>query len=395
MSPLEINLSNEQWLKAPELVKLMGILNKDADNARIVGGAVRDSLLNLYGNYNKNIVDIDIATKTLPSENIALLETAQIKVIPTGIKHGTITAVLAGKPYEITTLRRDVLNDGRWADVEYTVDWLKDATRRDFTINALYLKLDGTIYDPLDGISDILTPCVRFIGDGNKRIKEDALRILRFFRFTSQINDAQIDQKGLKACGDLKHMIKKLSGERIWQELHKILSSQGVAEVLRVMAGENILNEILPDHQPLDQLMNYIDLERQHKRVDIIGRLSCLLTRDEMAVKTMATALKLSNIQTKLLLKYAKIHDVFSIEKIDLRKSLYNYGRNVVIHNLCRDANLSIETLKYIENYQIPVFPIGGRDLEAKGWQRGREIGIELNKLEQIWIDSDFKTLEI
>ncbi|HRW29901.1 MAG TPA: hypothetical protein P5227_07890, partial [Emcibacteraceae bacterium] len=204
MNNVPLNIAGEKWLEDETLVRLMTVLNQEELSARIVGGAVRDALFNIFWKRERKIGDIDIASRYTPEKNKKILEKAGITVIPTGLKHGTITARLNGKNFEITTLRRDVSTNGRHAEVEFTDDWQKDARRRDFTINALYLDIDGTVHDPLGGFRDIKRGRVRFIGDARERIKEDGLRILRFFRFSSNFDVGGVDEAGMLACVERK-----------------------------------------------------------------------------------------------------------------------------------------------------------------------------------------------
>lgn len=391
MNTVPLNLGDAKWLKAPELRALMSVLNEYPGEARIVGGAVRDALLNIFWQKKRNVGDVDIASTLTPEENMKRLERAGIKVIPTGLKHGTVTAVIDKKHFEITTLRRDVSTDGRHAEVEYTDDWTEDAKRRDFTINALYLDMDGKVYDPLDGFKDLKAVRVSFIGDANKRIEEDALRILRFFRFSADIEVGGVDEAGMLACAENKSLIGNLSGERIWQEFQKILQSKRVSQAIPVLATIGILREILPDVKPYDQFLKYVKLEKKLKRRDVIGRLSCLLPYDEAIIKKTAKQLKLSNNDRDLLLKYGEDYPKHDLEIKSLRKVIYKFGKDVVIHNLTRRGDLDPKTLAYIKDYDIPEMPFRGQDLLDQGWPAGREVGAELKRLEQDWIEKDFR----
>ncbi len=395
---LNINLSHQQWLKSPHLIHLMDVLNQNGVNAKIVGGAVRDALFNHFSDdmseLQREINDIDIAVKLAPEMTMDLLHKANIKVIATGIKYGTVTAILKGKPYQITTLRRDVDHDGRWANVAFTGDWLEDAQRRDFTINGLYLNMDGSIDDPLGGLDDIKNKRVRFIGEPQQRIREDALRILRFLRFNSQIDVGEIDNEGLLACLALKDMINILSGERIWQEFRKILGSDNQGEIIKLMDQNGLLKIIIPQHQPLDQLMNFLKQENKFGLCDVIGRLSCLLPHAPVIINTVADDLKLSNGQTKTLNHYCATEGDFSIAETNIRKLLYQYGKKIVIHKLCRAGTLTETLLAYIKVYKIPQFPLSGKDMLARGVKEGREMGAELKRLETNWIESDFTEVE-
>lgn len=391
MNSVPLNIGAADWLNNDALVKVMSVLNEGDGIARIVGGTVRDALLNIYWNRSKKIGDLDIASTLSPDENMTRLEKEGIKVIPTGLKHGTITAVVGKKHFEITTLRRDIETDGRHAVVEYTDDWVEDANRRDFTINALYLDLDGTVHDPLGGFDDLKAAKVRFIGDARERIKEDALRILRFFRFSSDIEVGGVDESGMLACVELKEMIGGLSGERIWQELKRILKSKRVMQVIPVLASIGILREILPNYEGYDLLLKFVKLEKKLNRKDPVSRLSCLLPEDENKIHETARALKLSNKERDKLLAFAVPYHKHNLTAKSLRKVLYKFGKDVVIFNLIASGEMDQKTISFIENYEIPEMPIKGADLIAEGWNAGPEMGAELKRREEQWIENDFE----
>src|SRR6201996_6519457 len=222
---------------------------------KFVGGAVRNALL------NKPVADIDIATPLLPDDVVARLKKAGLGAVPTGIEHGTVTAVVNGKPLEITTLRRDVSTDGRRATVAFTTDWAEDAQRRDFTMNALYADADGEILDTVGGIADLQAGHVRFVGDPITRIKEDYLRILRLFRFHAWYGKGELDDAALKASAAEKAGLAQLSGERIQKEMLKLLAAENPAPVLRVMAASGILGEILPGDLNIARLERLVTID--------------------------------------------------------------------------------------------------------------------------------------
>ncbi len=394
MNGVLLNIGDSKWLRKPELLAVMSVLNEHPGEARIVGGAVRDALLNIFWQNKRKIGDIDIASTLRPEENMKRLERAGIKVIPTGLDHGTITAVIDKKHFEITTLRRDVSTDGRHALVEYTDNWIEDAKRRDFTINAFYVDINGVVFDPLDGFKDLKAAKVRFIGDARERIREDALRILRFFRFSSDIEVGGVDEAGMLACVELKNMIKDLSGERVWQEFGKILLSKRVMQAVPILSTIGILREIIPDAVPYDTFLKYVKLEKKLKRKDVLGRLSCLLPRDNDVIQETARRLRLSNKDRDMLLSFAEEYHKHDLRAKTLRKVLYLRGKDVVIHNLIRQGVLDPKTLYYINDYEIPKMPFRGQDLIAEGWPAGRDVGIELKRLEQDWIENDFSLPE-
>lgn len=394
MNKLQLDIGSITWLEDTDLKKIMSVLNSDGEHAKIVGGAVRDTLMNHFRNKDNPIGDIDIACSLAPEENLALLEAAGIKVIPTGLKYGTVTAVINKKPYEITTLRHDISTDGRHAVVEFSNDWLGDAKRRDFTINALYMDIDGAIYDPLNAIEDVKVGKVRFIGDVSIRIGEDGLRILRFFRFSSQFDMGGIDEAGMLACVDLRDMIDNLSGERIWQEFEKILLSKRAMHVIPVLSSIGIIIKIIGDFKKCDRFLIYTKQEKNLKLQNVIGRLSCLLPNDKNKIEKSALHLRLSNKQTEQLVKYASGYPEHDLKPKTLRKVIYQYGKDVVIHNLICNEVLDQKTLIFINDYKIPIFPVSGQDLINEGWKAGPELGEELKRLEKKWIDADFKVRE-
>lgn len=390
MTKKQLNISSEKWLKGKEFRKVMNALGADDDFARVVGGAVRDALLNIFWDKKRNIGDIDIASKLTPEENMERLTIAGIKVVPTGVKHGTVMAVIGKKCFEITTLRKDLETDGRHAEVEFTDDWVEDAKRRDFTINALYLDMHGNVYDPLGGLPDLKAARVRFIGEAKERIKEDGLRILRLFRFSSELSLSGIDEDGLLASIELKAMIPNLSGERIWQELSKIITSKRAMQVVPVLNAIGLLHEILPFAVAQDAFLKYAKLEKKFSLKDPVGRLSLLLPGDEKSIIEASSHLRLSNRERDSLLAFSKEYPKHNLTNMTLRRVIYQYGKEVVIHNLLKSGDLDAKTLYYINDYQIPKMPYSGKDLIAEGWEAGRGMGAELKRREQVWIDADF-----
>ena len=370
------------------LVRLLSILNGAGGICRMVGGCVRDALL------GRDIMDVDLACNLLPEEISTRLGNAGVKVIPTGLKHGTITAFIERNTYEVTTLRRDVETDGRHAKVAFTDDWLEDARRRDFTFNALYLDGDGGLYDPCGGLKDLAARRVRFIGDADRRITEDALRILRFFRFAAQIGQGELDPAGLEACVRNKHLIDHLSGERLAQELFKTLAAENLLPIIKVMAESGILRNILPDFGGLDHFTAFVRLERKLGRCDILGRLSSLIGNRGAST---SRHLKLSNKQANILKRYGAQDFEISphMNKPDMRRIIYSFGREVFIFSLLKKwAETEIKDgpalLNYAEQWPIPDFPLHGRDLIKAGLTAGPELGEILKKLETEWIASDF-----
>ena len=391
MNNFKLNLNEHGWLQDRELQQIMILLNQNGDNARIVGGAVRNALLNNLHNHNRKITDIDIASKLLPKENTDILEKAGIKVIPTGLKHGTVTAVLNEIFFEITTLRRDISMDGRHAVVEFSKDWTEDAKRRDFTINALYLGLDGTVYDPLGGYADIKASRVVFIGDADKRIREDALRILRFYRFSSDLSISAIDEDGMLATIKHKFLLETLSGERVHYELKKIITSERASHIIPLLAEIGLLQVILPQYQCYNSFIRYVKLENLFTLNNVMGRFFCLVPSEHKTIIEISRKLKLSNKEKNQLISYSKPYKITDLSQKNIRRELYYFGKNIVIHNLIYLNLLNVKTLKYINGYLIPKVPFSGKDLVKEGWLEGRDMGDELKRREKIWVENDFK----
>ncbi len=378
-----------------DVQKLFKALGRD--RVRFVGGVVRNVLLGVP------IGDIDLATTLLPDQVIQKLTAAKIKFVPTGIDHGTVTAVIGGVGYEITTLRRDVETDGRRAVVAFTEDWAEDAARRDFTINALYADLDGNIYDPLgQGLADIEKRKVRFVGDEETRIQEDYLRILRFFRFHSAYGKGAPDQKGLAASAKFAPQIKTLSRERITQEFTKILMGQSPQKILKVMQDHKILPDILGENFDPDRIGLELKIEKILSDVDkdvfFCVRLFIALGLSFKENGKYSNQLILNKKQLSILNDLVKIKiDTKRLQSQEMMKLLYFYSWNSVVAALILSAiieNISPavfkKTWEIFKDTKRPVFPISGKDLLALGYSQGIEMGKKLKALEKKWINSEF-----
>ncbi|HUD52423.1 CCA tRNA nucleotidyltransferase, partial [Parvibaculum sp.] len=284
-------LAKASWLNETDTRAVMAALQADGGKARFVGGSVRNALL------GEPVLDIDIATNETPERASALLSAKGIKVVPTGIAHGTVTAVTPTRHFEITTLRVDVKSHGRHADVAFTEDWQADAERRDFTMNALYADADGTVHDPLgEGRADLKARRVRFIGEPEARIREDYLRILRFFRIHAWYGKGEPDAAGLKACAELRDGLRQLSGERVRDELLKTAAADNAGTAFRQMAAAGILSVVLPEASRLDRFEKLVDIEaNQLFTSDAVLRLASMLDLDEQGVAALAERLRLSN----------------------------------------------------------------------------------------------------
>jgi len=379
------SLAGQAWLQDRRLQAVLAILNADGGEARIAGGAVRNSLLGLP------VADVDIATTLSPQEVTRRATAAGFAAHPTGIDHGTVTVVAHRIPFEITTLRRDVSTDGRRAIVAFTSDWVEDASRRDFTINAMYCDSDGKIFDYTEGYPDILKRKVRFVGTPSRRIREDYLRILRFFRFHAHYGKGAPDADGLAACTRLRKGITSLSAERVRQELMKLLVAPRAVDVLKVMAKSRILGLIFgaepaPDWRALGRLPP-----------DAILRLS-LLAPDPTGLQER---LRLSNEEARRLRSIAEAPFVTpDFRPAERHRILYHIGvgawRDAATLAWAR-SRASAEDLAWRElislpdQWPVPKFPLTGRDLQAAGMSPGPALGEALRKLEDWWIASDFK----
>lgn len=378
------------WLEQASSQRVIAALEaKRPDCARFVGGCVRNTLM------RREVDDIDIATQLTPDEVLEALAAAGIRAEPTGIEHGTITAIEDHIPFEITSLRRDVETDGRRAVVAFTTEWAEDAQRRDFRLNAIYAGPDGTLYDPTNGgLADAATGKVIFIGDGDQRLKEDYLRILRFFRFNAWYG-AGIDQEGLAACQRQAIGLRKIAVERIWREMHKLLRAPKLDQTIAAMDTSGVLDEILPrrrDGTASDHILQLQMLEAASgTKPDAYLRLMALLPREPSLVGQMADHLRLPNDDKARLLAWASpdISETNFVDDKAVRASLYQHGRQTLmdwaIYKL--DSNLA-ERLQTAE--EPKQFPIQGRDLLQLGLKPGPEVGKILRALEADWIKGDF-----
>ena len=386
---MKIDSSKHSWMTAPETLAVLAALG----DARFVGGAVRNALL------GEVVSDIDIAVPLEPEESSRRLEAAGIKVVPTGIAHGTVTAVKHGKVFEVTSLRRDVETDGRRAVVAYTADWKADAARRDFTINALYAAGDGEIFDYHGGIQDLIAGRVRFVGDAAMRIAEDYLRILRLFRFHAWYGKGEIDAEALRASAEARTQLAKLSGERVAKEILRLLECANPVPVLRVMAAAAILPEILPGALNVARLEHLVHIDAENLFApDPLLRLAALLPNAEAALG-VGERLKLSNAARERLEDLAGEGISGHPSANDVHKLLYRLGATRFKDRVLlawaagpRGGNAMgwRMLLKMAESWQSPHFPIGGADVIAAGVPEGPEVGKVLAALEGWWMDQDF-----
>ena len=393
---MRLDPARESWMTAAETRAVTGALMRDAGEARFVGGVVRNALL------HRPVSDVDLATPLLPQDVMQRLEAAGIGAVPTGIEHGTVTAIANGKTFEITTLRRDVSTDGRRATVDFGTEWKEDAARRDFTMNALYATLEGEVFDYFGGLADLQAGRVRFVGDPATRICEDYLRILRLFRFHAWYGRGEIDAAALQAAAAQKSGLAILSGERIQKEMLKVLEAENPSPVLRIMAAAGILVEIMAGDPNLRRLENLVQIDRENFfDPDSLLRLAAMLSEDREVTATFSDRLKLSNAARERLRDLAspeeKIVSYLSIREV--RKLLYRLGtqrfKDCARLRWAEDPKYSNAVqwralLAMADAWQRPVFPITGGDVMAAGVAQGPLVGRILAEVEEWWIDSDF-----
>ena len=386
------------WLQASELQPLLQILDHPAGTTRFVGGCVRDWLMELPPNH-----DIDLATQLTPEQVTTVAEGAGFVVIPTGLAHGTVT-ILVGKAKaggwraEITTLRRDSQTDGRHAKVSWLDSWSEDASRRDFTMNAIYCTREGQLFDPLGGIDDLQGGLVRFIGRAEDRIAEDHLRLLRYFRFLAWFGRVPPLSRELQACKDSKSVLGKLSPERIWGEFKKLLVAPEPCAVLVIMLSEGILSGVLPEVKlgAVAVLARLIEMEeRLDSAPSARRRLQALLPPN--AGDSLATRLKFSRIDHRFMVDCDTMAAEFGELMLNPSHYLRRFGRERVqdaclvhmaradIHSDRLNPAQILRMTERIRDWQEPVFPIGGEDLLAQGFTEGKAIGHYLQQVEIWW----------
>lgn len=398
-------ISPQSWLSSPEVDHVFTALQSTGGTARFVGGCVRDALA------NRPVHDIDIATTTLPDQSRKLLEDTGARVIPTGIDHGTVTAIINDQSFEITTLREDVATDGRHATVAFTTNWYADAMRRDFTINAMSATQTGAVYDPYDGISDLAHGRIRFIGRPAERIAEDYLRILRFFRFYATHGKPPADSDGMTACRLAADKIGTLSAERIRDEMMKILGTPGLADTVLLMRGESILEHVLPEAGEVGRLRALVWLTTRAIRLDGIRHdpllnLAALLSADEEGSTGRAVAERwnMSGAQRARLTALTMPLDTDPLApRNDLTKYLYEHGADITrgraLLAWADEVGLKgrlpaertaawISLLGMTGNQTRPAFPLSGRDIIDQGIGSGPEVGVILRKTEDWWAEN-------
>jgi poly(A) polymerase len=399
------SVAHQDWFKQAGLKQVMELLNGNGGEARVVGGAVRNALMDM------EISDVDIATTLTPDEVIARAKAASVKFVPTGYDHGTITLIVGGEPFEVTTLRQDIETDGRHAQVRFGKDWSEDAKRRDLTINALYVDVNGDVVDLVDGMKDIETRTVRFIGDATTRIAEDHLRILRFFRFFAFYGSGRPDADGLRASARAKDSISSLSAERVWSEMKKLLSAPDPSRALLWMRQAGVLNVVLPETEKwgIDAIHSLVETEKLLGwDVDPLLRLAAIIPPDAERVKELAKRLRLSRKEELYLRAWTEVSAIDSaIAGTVLDRLIYREGKDGVVlwlklalasarashdgssETIVKVAGFS-NLLARAEKFEAPSMPVSGADVIATGVQPGPEVGRVLSLVEDKWVNSNF-----
>jgi poly(A) polymerase len=389
MKPLaELLLPAADWLNSPALKRVVAALTDGDNRPRLVGGAVRDCLLGLA------VADIDLATPIQPKDVIKRLEQSGIKAVPTGIDHGTVTAVAGGQNIEITTLRRDVSTDGRRATIAFSGDWREDAARRDFTINALYADpISREIFDYFGGLQDLQSHHLRFIGNAAERIAEDHLRILRYFRFLARFGVTEVDAEAIAACSGAANNLMALSRERIASELMKIVTTADPTFAVSLMVDGGIFAPFLPelDGDANARLSKLIAREHEFGvTATPTARLIAILPTDPLAVDKIAMRLKLSNRmrgELAILLRWTS-----PPAPDNIRSFAYFSDRNAAYDAallFSSDADIS-ECIARLANWQVPQFAFKGGELIQRGLTAGPVVAKTLRTIEKKWVEAEF-----
>jgi poly(A) polymerase len=389
------SLKDAAWLQQAEIKRVFAALAGPGIETRAVGGAVRNTLLGLP------VAEVDLATTALPEKVIALARGADLKAVPTGIEHGTVTVVANGIPFEVTTLRRDVETFGRHATVAFTEDWQDDARRRDFTLNALYAGSDGELFDPLGGYADLAAGRVRFIGDAEARIKEDYLRILRFFRFNAYYGKGPLDVTGLAACVQLRAGLDQLSAERVAGELRKLLVAPQAVRAVEALFDYGLLTQLLGG---VPRLLRFERLVAAEEALglppDAALRLAALAVFVKEDAERLGARLRLSNNELAVLLLGADDHLSGELpDEAAAKRALYRLGPcSFEAHVLLASADAGIppedqawrQALRLADRWDVPEFPLRGPDIMVLGEAKGPAIGEILRQVEAEWVAGGF-----
>jgi poly(A) polymerase len=388
------SLAGAEWLRAPAVAAIFALLDRDGEEARIAGGAVRNALMGVP------VTEVDFATTATPDVVEKRAAAAGVRSVPTGRDHGTVTLVSHGRAFEVTTLREDIETDGRRAVVRFGRSWEHDARRRDFTINALFVSADGTVHDPVGGYPDIVARHVRFIGDADRRILEDRLRILRFFRFHAQLERGALDRAGLGACIRARNGVRELSAERIGQEMRKLVVAPAAPATLEIMQDAGILPVVLAGVGYLARFRKLAEAEAAVGVEPVFARrLVALGCRIEEDVERLALRMRLSNPErSRMSAALAAAAAVrLDLNERETRAAIYRFGSEAFRDGLLLAAARSgpdsrVQRLhEFPDRWTAPVFPIRGSHVTALGITPGPAVGALLNALEAWWIEQDFQ----
>lgn len=398
MPPTDRDLAGVAWLKEGPLARLLAILDRDGEEARVIGGAVRNALI------GEEPSEFDVATTAIPSEVTSRAQAAGFKPVPTGIDHGTVTVVVAGTPFEVTTLREDVETFGRKAIVRFGRDWKTDAERRDFTINALSVTANGVVHDYVGGLADLAARRVRFIGEPAKRIAEDYLRILRFFRFQAGYGEGPPDAAGLHAAIAARDRLGQLSRERVRMELLKLLSAQHAVPTLAVMSEAGLLDRLLGGVPYLASLSNLIKVEAAGGVAPAASRrLGALAVFVKEDAERLGQRLRLTNEEIERLASMGDgwWHIDAAAGERPARALIYRIGSGrftdrVLVAWARSDAGAADaawhDLVTLPQRWNAPAFPIKAADFMARGVAKGPLLGASLRRAEEAWISADFPT---
>ncbi len=397
-------LAAAEWLAAPQTRQVFNALESAGINVRAVGGTVRNTLL------KEPVNDIDLAVDAPPEDVMATAQRAGLKVVPTGIAHGTVTIIVAGMPFEVTTLRKDVSTDGRRATVAYTTDWKADAERRDFTINAIYCDRHGVLLDPVGGLADIDLRRVRFIGDPHARIREDYLRILRFFRFSAQYASGTLDRSGLTACIEERDGLARLSAERIHHELMRLLAAPSARAVIEQMAAHGFVADLIGTPGDMDAFARILELEDAiFGAVDPLLRFAALAVSERDDAMRLKVRLRLSNAETNRLAGAIEVANALGTPPSEerLRTIVYRYGNRATADGLAltwarartgpdnereptEKSSMANKRamLQLALTWSPPALPIAGRDLIARGLEPGPRFSAIVDAFETWWLEN-------
>lgn len=374
------HLPPADWLKRHDLARLIEALGPG--QARYVGGAVRDTLLGL------EVKDVDLATPLEPQEVMRRLKEHEIPVVPTGIEHGTVTAAFKGGPVEITTLRHDVSTDGRRATVAFASEWQDDAARRDFTINALYADpANLEVFDYFGGLDDLAARRLRFIGDARQRIREDHLRILRYFRFQARFGSQPADEEAESAVAELAATLKGLSRERVGMEMMNLLGLPDPAPTVARMAELGVLAVVLPEADVAALVALVAQEQAQDVAPDALRRLAALLPADVPLAESVASRFRLSGAQKKRLALAAGRDG----GECAARALAYRLGVEAALDRLL----LTGQPISALRDWDVPVFPLKGGDIVARGVKAGPEVARVLRAVEARWIAAGFADAKV